>query len=239
MGCFSSAYIMGPGERLFEQAASIQAVVGPFTVRPDGVKDDREATQYIAQVMGIVRMVETTTTGNALITMIRDARRPVLIFPLEQIDETQAYAWTSPRLGLFAVAISFTPLFGQRLRKFLGDDESKFERVFIPQEVLVHELVHAARAVTCNYARLADDDEEELAVMIANMFSVEINRPPVTNYDEMENVTSDISGFARRYYKENFEMIDAFYQQNRTLAQQLSYSKSAFNPLRLYMDENV
>jgi len=145
----------------------------------------------------------------------------------------------TPRLGLFAVAISFTPLFGQRLRKFLGDDESKFERVFIPPEVLVHELVHAARDVTCNYHRLDDDDEEELAVMIANMFSVEINRLPVTNYDEMENVTSDFSGFARRYYKENFEMIEAFYQQNKTLAQQLSYSKSAFNPLRLYMDENI
>jgi uncharacterized protein Smg (DUF494 family) len=71
------------------------------------------------------------------------------------------------------------------------------------------------------------------------MFSVEINRLPVTNYDEMDNVTGDISGFSRKYYKENFEMIDAFYQQNRTLAQQLSYSKSAFNPLRLYMDENV
>jgi hypothetical protein len=228
---------MGPGERLFEQAASIQAVVGPFTVRPDGVKDDHEARQYIGQVMGIVRMVETTTTGKALITAIRDARRPVLIFPLEQVDETQAYAWTSPRMGLFAVAISFTPLFGQRLRKFLGDDESKFERVFIPQEVLVHELVHAARDVTCNYQRLGDD-EEELAVMIANMFSVEINRPPVTNYDEMENVTTDISGFSRRYYKENFDMIEAFYRQNRTLAQQLSYSKSVFNPLRLYIDEN-
>ena len=65
MGCFNSAYMMGPGERLFEQAASIQAVVGPFTVRPDGVKDDREASRYIAQVMGIVRMVETTTTGNS------------------------------------------------------------------------------------------------------------------------------------------------------------------------------
>jgi hypothetical protein len=228
---------MGPGERLFEQAASIQAVVGPFTVRPDGVKDDHEARQYIGQVMGIVRMVETTTTGKALITAIRDARRPVLIFPLEQVDETQAYAWTSPRMGLFAVAISFTPLFGQRLRKFLGDDENKFERVFIPQEVLVHELVHAARDVTCNYQRLGDD-EEELAVMIANMFSVEINRPPVTNYDEMENVTTDISGFSRRYYKENFDMIEAFYRQNRTLAQQLSYSKSVFNPLRLYIDEN-
>jgi hypothetical protein len=55
----------------------------------------------------------------------------------------------------------------------------------------------------------------------------------------MDNVTGDISGFSRKYYKENFEMIEAFYRQNKTLAQQLSYSKSIFNPLRLYMDENI
>ena len=74
--------------------------------------------------------------------------------------------------------------------------------------------------------------------MIANMFSVEINRLPVTNYDEMDNVTSDFPGFSRKYYKKNLDMIEDFYRQNRTLAQQLSYSKSAFKPLRLYIDEN-
>jgi hypothetical protein len=231
--------MLGPGERLFEQAASIQGVVGPFTVRPDGVKDDREAAQYIGQVMGILRMVETMTTGNALISTIRDARRPVLIFPLEQIDDGNDTAWTYPRQGLFAVAISFTPIFGQRLRKLLGNDDSKVAIAFTPQEVLVHELVHAARAVTCNFARLGDDVEEELGVMIANMFAVEINRPPVTNYEDAVIVTTDLPGFGRKYYKDNFEMIEAFYQQNKTLAQQLSYSKSAFNPLRLYIDENI
>jgi hypothetical protein len=239
MGCFSSAYMLGPGEHLFEQAASTQGVVGPFTVRPDGVKDDRQAAQYIGQVMGILRMVQTIPTGNALMTAIRDARRPVLIFPMEQVDGGNDVAWTYPRMGLFAVAISFTPLFGQRLRKLLGNDDSRVELAFTPAEVLVHEMVHAARAVTCNFARLGDDDEEELAVMIANMFAVEINRPPVTNYEDAVIVTKDLPGFARKYYKENYDMIKAFYQQNKTLAQQLSYSKSAFNPLRLYIDENI
>jgi hypothetical protein len=231
--------MMGPGEHLFEQAASTQGVVGPFTVRPDGVKDDREAARYIGQVMGILRMVETMTTGKALIATIRGAHRPVLIFPQEQVDEDGAFAWTYPRQGLFAVAISFTPIFGQRLLTLLGNDKSKAAIAFTPQETLVHELVHAARAVTCNYARLGDDVEEELAVMIANMFAVEIGRPPVTNYEDMVIVTSDLPGFGRKYYKENFDMIEAFYQQNATLAQQLSYSKSAFNPLRLYIDENI
>lgn|ERR1700683_1217408 len=58
----------GPGEHLFEQAASIQGVVALFTVRPDAVQDDREAAQYIGQVMGILRMMETIAAGNALMT---------------------------------------------------------------------------------------------------------------------------------------------------------------------------
>ena len=123
MGCFIPPFI-GPGEHLFEQAASIQAVVGPFTVRPDGIKDDVGARQYIGQVMGILRMVEATSTGKPLITSIGSYRRPVLIFPLVQTDDDedggQAFAWVYPRMGLFSVAMSYTPLFGQRLRKFLG-----------------------------------------------------------------------------------------------------------------------
>jgi hypothetical protein len=118
MGCFIPPFI-GPGEHLFEQAASIHALVGPFTIRPDGIKDDHAARQYIAQVMGIIRMVETTSTGKALITAIRSYNRPVLIFPLVQTDEDKAMAWVYPRWGLFPVVMSFTPLFGQRLRKFL------------------------------------------------------------------------------------------------------------------------
>ena len=237
MGRFVPPFI-GPGELLFEQAASIHRVVGPFTVRPDGIKDDRAAMQYIAQVMGIIGMVQTTFTGKALITAISSYRKPVLIFPLVQTDEDKAMAWVYPRWGLFPVVMSFTPLFGQRLRKHLGGNEQDFERVFTPHETFVHELVHVARAASGNFQRLGDD-EEELATMVANMFSVEINRPPVKSYDEMSNVTGNLAAFSRTYYKDNFEIIEAFCKQNKKLAYELSYAKTAFNPLRLYIDENL
>jgi hypothetical protein len=213
-------------------------VHGPFTIRPDGIKDDVAARQYIAQVMGIMRMVETTSTGKALLTAIRSYNKRVLIFPLVQTDEDKATAWVSPRWGLFPVVMSFTPLFGRRLREELGGNEQDFERVFIPQEVIVHELVHVARDASGNYHRLGDD-EEELATMVANMFSVEINRPPVKSYDDRSDVNGDLAAFSRTYYKENFEMIEAFCKQNKKLAYELSYVKTAFNPLRLYIDENL
>jgi hypothetical protein len=236
MGCFIPPFI-GYGEHLFEQAASIQAVVGPFTIRPDGIKDDVGARQYIGQVMGILRMVEATSTGKALTTSIGSYRKPVLIFPLVQTGEDddddggQAFAWVYPRMGLFPVVMSYTPLFGQRLRNFLGGGD--YPRVFTPHEVIVHELVHVARAVSGNWDRLRED-EEELATMVANMFSVEINRAPVTSYNDYSTVKD-----VRAYYKDNYDLIETFCRQNKKLAYELSYAKTAFNPLRLYIEENL
>src|SRR5262249_50078828 len=122
MGCFVPPFI-GPGEHLFEQAASIQRVVWPFTVRPDGIKDDRAAMQYIAQVMGIMGMVKTTFTGKALFTAIRGYNKPVLIFPLVQTDDDKAMAWVYPRGGLSPLVMSSTRLFGKALRNHLGGNE--------------------------------------------------------------------------------------------------------------------
>lgn len=240
MGCFIPPLI-GHAEHLFEQAASTQMVVGPFTVRPDGIKDDHAARQYIGQVVGIVRMIETTVTGKALVGAIQGYKRPVLIFPLVKADDDDednaAFAWVDRRMGLFPVVMSFSPLFGQRLREFLGGSEQDFNRVFAPQEVIVHELAHVARAVSGNFGRLGDD-EEELATMVANMFSGEIGRPPVKSYDDESNVTGDVAAFSRVYYKANYDMIDAFCKQNRELAIDLSHANVAFNPLRQYIDEN-
>lgn len=233
-----SVPFIGPGEHLFRQASPIQARVGPFTVRADGIDNEREAKQYVAQVVGVIRMVETTFTGNALITAVRSYHKPVLVFPLEQTDEDGATAWTYPRWGLFPVVMSFTPLFGQKLRDFLGGNEEDFERIFIPPEVFVHELVHVVRDVSGNFKRLGDD-EEELATIVASMFSVEINRPPVKSYHEQSNVTGSLAAFSRKCCDDNFDTIAAFFQQNRTLAYQLSYAKTAFNPLRLFADENL
>lgn len=239
MGRFIPPY-MGHGERLFAQGASIQGRVGPFTVRPDDIKNDKEARQYIRQVVDIIRYLGTNHIGNALITAIGSYSKPVLVFPLVQTDEDGgAMAWVYPRWGLFPVVMSFTPLFGQRLRKHLGGNEDQFEKVFTPHETFVHELVHVARAVSGNYKRLGDDDEEELAAIVTNMFSSGINRPLITSYEEMTAVKGNVAEFSTKVYKDNFDILAAFCKQNRKLALDLSYAKVAFNPLRQYVDENL
>jgi hypothetical protein len=239
MGRFIPPY-MGPGERLFAQGASIQARIGPFTVRPDDIRKEKEGRQYIGQVVGIIRYLQTTFVGNALITAIASYNKPVLVFPLVQLDEDGgAMAWVYPRWGLFPVVMSFSPLFGQRLRKFLGGNEDEFEKVFTPHETFVHEMVHVARAVSGNYARLGDENEEELAAIVTNMFSFAINRPLISSYDEMTVVKGSAAEFSRKVADEYADIIAAFCKQNRKLAYELSNAKVAFNPLRTYIDENL
>jgi hypothetical protein len=69
-------------EHWFEAAASIQARMGPIVIRPDGIKDDHLARQYIASVLGILHALEgATRAGNAVVTTVRFYNKPVLIFP--------------------------------------------------------------------------------------------------------------------------------------------------------------
>ena len=236
-------FALGPGERVFAQGSSILLTLKPFTIRADGIKDERQARAYLAEVAGIIRSIEATSTiGKTLISAICGYKNPVLVFPLIKAydaDDDTPYAWVSTRCGLFPVVMSYSPLFGQRLRKHLGGDPQNFEHSFTPHEVFVHELVHVARASSGNFDRMGDD-EEDLAVMIANMFSVEMNRPPIKSYDEMAPIKKgDVAAFTRTFCDDHAEMIGTFCQQNRDLAVQLSYAKTAFNPLRMYIDENL
>jgi hypothetical protein len=236
-------FVLGPGERVFAQGSSIQLTLKPFTIRADGIKNDREAHQYVAQVAGVVRSIEAASVvGKTLIAAIRSYRNPVLVFPLVKAndgDEDTPFAWVSPRCGLYPVVMSYSPLFGQRLHKHLGGDPQNFAHVFNPHEVFVHELVHVARAASGNFGKMGDD-EEELAVMIANMYSVEMNRPPITNYEDMAPVAkADVAAFSRSFCDDYAEMIGTFCRQNRNLALELSNAKTAFNPLRTYIDENL
>lgn len=238
MGCFIPPFLNN-GEHLFDQASPFKIVLGPFTVRADGIKQEAAARQYVAQVAGVVRGIETTSAGRALVSSIAGFKKQVLIFPLVQVDDDgKALAWTDPRMGLFAVAVSYSPLFGQKLKLELGGDPSDFDHVFSPHETLVHEFVHVARDVSCNHKKL-EDDEEELAVLITNIYSLEINRPVINNYDDQQPVTANLPAFSTRIYKEKFDMIDAFFKQNRPLAAELARINVAFNPLRQYADENL
>ena len=53
-------------EHWFEAAASIQVRMGPIVIRPDGIKDDRLARQYIASVLGILHALQRARPRRAM-----------------------------------------------------------------------------------------------------------------------------------------------------------------------------
>ncbi len=220
-------------EHWFESASDVQARLGPIVVRADGIKDARKARQYIASVLGILRALEgATRTGNAVITMIRFHNKPVLIFPYDG-QGGPCNAWAKRDWGLFTGTVSFTPFVGGGCRGPRGT----YPVAKLPHELLVHELTHIVRAVSGNWMKVGEEDEEELANMVANIFSVEINRRPRLDYihDDAE-VTGDLAVFSREYHDEHFEMIEAFCRQNKHFAIKLARVKTAFNPLLQYMN---
>jgi hypothetical protein len=223
------------GEHWFESAASIQARFGPIVVRPDGIKDDRKARQYIAQVVGMLRGLEATKTGSAVITTIRFHNKPVIIFPYDG-QGGHCNEWAKRDWGLFVGSVSFTP--------FLYGDQSKcvkrsgrYKAARSPFEFLVHELTHIVRAVSGHWRDLEEDDEEELAAMVTDIFSSETHRAPIRDYITAEKVTGDLAVFSRAYYDEQNEMIAAFCKQNSNLALKLARVKTPFNPILQYFNE--
>lgn len=223
-------------EHWFEAAADIQERIGPFVIRPDGIKDDRKARQYITTVSGIVRALEgATTTGKAVITTIRFYNKPVLIFPHDG-QGGRCNAWAKRDWGLFTGSVSFTP-FVHGDRSGCAGPRGTYQAAASPHERLIHELTHIVRAVSGNWMKLREDDEEELAAMVTNIFSVEINRRPIIDYVHGTEMTGDLAVFSRDYHDEHFEMIEAFCRQNKNLAVKLARVKTAFNPVFQYMDE--
>jgi hypothetical protein len=222
-------------EHWFEAAASIQARVGPMVVRPDGIKDERKAKQYIASVVGILRALEAATkTGKAVITSIRFYNRPVLIFPYDG-QGGECNAWAKRDWGLFTGTVSFTP-FVHGGGSTCAGPRNTYEAAGSPHELLLHELTHIVRAVS---GKIGDSDEEEIAVMVANILSSEINRDLISDYNIRNTVpaNSDLAAFSQQYYEENEDMIEAFCKQSKQFALRVAQVRTAFNPPRQYFDK--
>jgi hypothetical protein len=226
------------GEDWFSAAATIQGRFGPVVVRPDHIKDDRRARQYIAQVIGMLHALEATRTGNAVLTTVRFYNKPVIVVPFDG-QGGACNAWAKKDWGLFTGRVSFTPILpGDRAHAECFDADGSHGAGTSPFEMLIHEMTHIVRAVSGNWLKLDRDDEEELALMVTNIFSVETNRKPLVDYERGEPIGDSValSDFSRDYYDLNQEMIAAFCTQNADLAGKLAEVKTRFNPVRRYFD---
>jgi hypothetical protein len=183
----------------------------------------------------MLRSFEATKAGSAVITTIRFHNKPVLIFPYDG-QRGRCNAWATKSWGMFTGTVSFTPFLHGGSCGCTSGPSGHYEAASSPHELLIHELTHIVRAVSGTLGKLGEGDEEELAAMVADIYSVETNRRPINDYVHGDPVTSDLATFSRDYYDEQFEMIEAFCKQNSNLAIKLARVKSAFNPVLQYFN---
>jgi hypothetical protein len=110
-----------------------------------------------------------------------------------------------------------------------------------PDEVLFHELVHAARIVGFDDGPL--DEEEFFAVLITNIYMSEKGK----SYTDLRY---RYSAFSRGFYpyeilpmvyllqkdkdKDHYELIDKFCKQHPNMAPMIAKASAGFNPIRDY-----
>ena len=202
-----------------------------FTIRPDGLSG-KKAEQYEASMLGMLRALDSIRSGHALLQGFRAIKREVLVFPYSgRLGTCNAYATSD--WGMYRNKVSFSPgtWSAHTTCAALGPAGNGV------LEVLVHELVHALRFAGKTLQRRATAaQEEEIAILVANIFSSETNRPLRWRH----------SGFAKlpsndpvAFYANNLPLIKMFCTEHPVVSLELARIWTPFNPLREYYDREV
>lgn len=218
--------------RLHEDGGSAVArQFGVFTIRPDGLSD-KKAFQYEASMLGMFRALDSIKSGHALLEGFRAITREVLVFPYDgNLGQCNAYATSD--WGMYRNKVSFSPdtWFAHTSCASGGPAGNT------AHEILVHELVHALRfsGKTMN-RRATDDQEEEIAILVTNVFSSETNRPLRWRHADFAKLPSNDPV---TFYANNLPVIRMFCTEHPTVSLDLARIETPFNPLREYYDREV
>lgn len=202
------------------------ARLGRLTVRADGLSG-KAAVIYEATIMGMLRSFQQWETGRALARVLAFYNQPVLIFPYDGNSGSCNATASSNHIGLQPNEVSFSPQMWNGVSScypvpaYAGGD---------PHEVLFHELVHAARGEAGLLKTGAYD--EAIAIVCANVFSSERNRPVrnPADHGSMSAFTSDPVGFMQR----NTGFLSHFYHEMPEFFRWIAEVRATYNPLRLY-----
>lgn len=106
---------------------------------------------------------------------------------------------------------------------------------YAPDEVLVHELVHAIRVMKGlqsyrHMGGLWTDVEEFFAIAVANVYSSEIGRPLVGSHSTPTLILSHVRNFRRMYNYD--ELMDTMAREMPDFCADLATLRTRFNPFR-------
>ncbi|MCW5746531.1 MAG: hypothetical protein KIT36_10070 [Alphaproteobacteria bacterium] len=213
----------------------MEQVFGPITVRSDGL-DDRRGRQYVAQVLGMLRALDTIASSRAVINAVRFHRKPILIRPYDgSLGPCNAAAggdW-----GLFPGKVLFTPYLHGRHSPCTTGKSGEYEAGDSPFESLIHEMTHAVRAVAGKLGSLSAGDEEEVAMLVANIYSSETHRPLRARYEDNSAVDEDDAAYGQSYFADNHDLLRDFHRQQPDFTRWLARVNCPFNPLKAYFNE--
>ncbi len=208
---------------------------GVFTVRADGLSG-KQAANYEASVLGMLRALDSFKTGHALLRGFSAARREVLVFPYHGSvggtkDKCNAYATSD--WGMYRNKVSFSPMTWSTS----GGCSHAWSAGASAMEVLFHELVHALRFSTKTLQKRATSgQEEEIAILVTNIFSSESNRALRWNHQGFAKLPN---GDPVDWYGKNLNLIKMFVKEHPKVSQDLSYVWTKFNPVREYYDREL
>ena len=204
---------------------------GVFTIRPDGLSG-KKAFQYEASTLGMFRALDSIRSGHALFQGFRALTREVLVFPYSgSLGQCNAYATSD--WGMYRNKVSFSPdtWFAHTSCAAVGSAGNA------AMEILFHELVHALRFSGKTMQRRATaEQEEEIAILVTNIFSSETNRPLRWRHAGFDKLPSkDPVAF----YANNLPLIQMFCKEHPTVSLDFARIPAPFNPLREYYDREV
>ena len=204
---------------------------GVFTIRPDGLSGNK-ASQYEASMLGMLHALDSIRSGHALLQGFRAIKREVLVFPYSgRLGHCNAYATSD--WGMYRNKVSFSPgtWSAHTSCAALGPAGNT------ALEVLVHELVHALRFAGKTLQRRATAaQEEEIAILVTNIFSSETNRPLRWRHSGFTKLPSNDPV---AFYANNLPLIKMFCTEHPTVSLDLARIWTPFNPLREYYDREV
>ncbi len=216
---------------------------------------------YDQKVFELITSIRATRTGAALIDGIK---KPIVIMPLDEDPlDVNAFASThscrnATQLGEVASCstkktrvigtgsgasstIRFTPGTWTRGDKLQQREFSTDAPGARPEEVLVHELVHAMRHTVGEWDRTSLHDgfdrvDEFQAIMVCNIFCSERTRPLRRNHSSHEAMQREFAADPFRFYAWYNRHISKFVSDHPTLSSQLNRVRCPWNPIREHFD---
>lgn len=240
-----------------------------FVVDPDYLTDtsrkDRLMTPeaYVFAIRNLIVQLDKSLVANTLFRSIKFHGKSVRISPVQIWSSTDCDADALPgeakdltynrsfvsKLPLFLRPIGAVVRFVPTMYTDGGGCHKKYtalsQNVARPEEVLLHELVHAFRMVSGklnmeNKTHLGlikyDSPEEFYAILVTNMYQSEMKtylRADHRGFSTLDKALEDSFEFFK-VSQRAFELVDKFCKDNRGLTRALSKISVPFNPIAAY-----